>query len=271
MNIRLKNNFFIVLILPLLFSGCGDPSLELLNSPIYVDKGNDFFELKRNTAPQLHVAKMAKDLVGNVETEEEKISEIEENKEKIRKILEMDVASYEVAKYQNEIKELEKKIKKLEKKREKSIKQNKSKTVIISTFVDSNNLDVTNKLGRLLSEELISKMHKYGFNIIEFRATKELHIMKQKGSFAISREISKLRSSYGANYAVIGTYSNAASSVLINARMIDLETAEIQSVSSYEITKTKEIKYLLNQDVMLMENEQNQRKNKPISTNVYER
>jgi len=144
--------------------------------------------------------------------------------------------------------------------------ENASETVImIATFVDSNDLETSNRLGRLVSEELITRMFTYGFQIVEFRATRTLLLKKREGDFALSREVEKLRDSYDAQYMILGTYTDAADSVFLNARIIDLETAHILSASNHEIIKSNEIVYLME------DGKKKRRHSEPLRPSNYER
>ena len=124
----------------------------------------------------------------------------------------------------------------------------KEKKVIVTTFLNANNLTSSSKLGRLIAEGLIAELHKRNFTVIEFHARDAVSIKEMKGDFALSRDVKQIKKRYQANYLITGTYSDAGESIFIAGRLIDMETSAVTSASNYEVKKTDAIASLIEDD-----------------------
>jgi len=109
-----------------------------------------------------------------------------------------------------------------------NILQKNKGSIIITTFVDLNNLKKTTNLGRLLSESLINELFIRGFNINDFRGENRIVINKQ-GEFYISRDIKNIKSEVPNTYVLIGTYTKVDNKMLLNVRIIDNKSGKVVS------------------------------------------
>lgn len=126
---------------------------------------------------------------------------------------------------------------------------NLSGPIVVTTFVDVNNLYETSSFGRILSEQLISELSMRGFNVIELRLAEALQIMNDKGEFGLSRDLATLKREHKISTIVTGTYATSPDRVYLNVRMIDPKTSFINSVGSVEMAKSEEIARLLRTSV----------------------
>ncbi len=106
------------------------------------------------------------------------------------------------------------------------------KTVIVTSFVDLNQLNSTSDFGRLLGENMISNLHMEGFRVKEYRGQNAVSI-NADGEFNLTRDIKKLPSTIEADYILIGTYSNINETTLsINARIVDFANGDIYATAT---------------------------------------
>ncbi len=122
---------------------------------------------------------------------------------------------------------------------------NLSGPIVVTTFVDVNNLYETSSFGRILSEQLISELSMRGFNVIELRLAEALQIMHDKGEFGLSRDTATLKREHKISTIVTGTYASSPDRVYLNVRLIDPKTSFITSVGSVEMSKSEEIARLM--------------------------
>ncbi|QWR77219.1 FlgO family outer membrane protein [Candidatus Magnetomonas plexicatena] len=59
--------------------------------------------------------------------------------------------------------------------------------IIVTTFVDLNNLNRTSKFGRTLAEETLSELHKRGFKVADIRETGTIQMSENFGEIFLSR------------------------------------------------------------------------------------
>lgn len=126
---------------------------------------------------------------------------------------------------------------------------NLSAPIVVTTFVDVNNLYDTSAFGRILTEQLISELSMRGFNVIELRLADALQIMHDKGEFGLSRDMAILKKDHKISTIVTGTYAVSPDRIYLNARLIDPKTSLITSVGSVEMAKSDEISRLVRTSV----------------------
>jgi len=121
----------------------------------------------------------------------------------------------------------------------------KGEPVIITTFVNLNDLEKSSVFGRLMAEKLLHYMNKNGFYVVEVRRSQDLFIKKSVGELILTRNISELANQTKAKSVLAGTYVATTNALIINARLIDINTPRILSSFSYEVEMTDEIENLL--------------------------
>jgi len=121
----------------------------------------------------------------------------------------------------------------------------KSYPVIVTSFVSLNDLDKSSVFGRMMAEKLLHFMNKNGFNVVEIRRSQDLFIKKEVGEMILTRDISELAEITKAKSVLAGTYVATADALIINVRLIDINTPRILSSYSYEVAMTDEVESLL--------------------------
>jgi len=117
--------------------------------------------------------------------------------------------------------------------------------VVVTTFVDLNDLEKTSVFGRLMAEKLLDELSNKGFKVMEVRRSQDLFIKKSVGEMILTRKIEELANVTKARTVLAGTYVATTNGIIINARLIDIKTPEILSTVSYEVETTEEIENLI--------------------------
>lgn len=107
-----------------------------------------------------------------------------------------------------------------------------SRTIVVTTFVNLDSLKAGNRFGRLLSEQLVFSIHTMGYRVFELRTSKEIKLRENSGEFFLTRNEEELLAPYRPDAVIVGTYQVVGNSVNVQARMIDVATSRIVSVSS---------------------------------------
>lgn len=95
--------------------------------------------------------------------------------------------------------------------------------VAITSFVDLQHLDATNWLGNSVAEGFIYQLQRRGFKIVDYKTTGSIQITHQ-GDFALSRDWKELSEKQEVQYVLTGTMLRQDGGVLINARVIGIQT-----------------------------------------------
>lgn len=121
------------------------------------------------------------------------------------------------------------------------------KTVAVTTFVDLDNLDLSSSFGRFVAERLSMEMHKLGFNIRELRQRKSIEFKKEKGEFGLTRKSADLMRNFQVDAVLAGTYLMVGDEVVVNARLIDVDSSRVISVGHMiaDLKSLKQVRSML--------------------------
>jgi TolB-like protein len=101
-------------------------------------------------------------------------------------------------------------------------------TFIVTSFSNLNKLSETTAFGRLVAENMIHELQVRKWKVFEVRLTKDV-VINETGEFTLSRDIQKIRESYKVGGIVTGTYSVAGNHIIVNARVVDINTGLVAS------------------------------------------
>lgn len=117
--------------------------------------------------------------------------------------------------------------------------------IVVTTFADLNNLNKSSVFGRVLAEQLLNELHMAGFTVSEIRKGKDIFMRETLGEMILSRDARKVLAKSTARAVLAGTYVVTTKSVIINARLLDVNSPLILSSCSYSLELTDEMKKLL--------------------------
>ncbi len=129
------------------------------------------------------------------------------------------------------------------------------KTIAVTTFVDINHLYRAAVFGRYIGEQLISELSLLGFNVVELRAAPEVVVDLRLGEMALTREASRLVPRNSVDAVVVGTYTKAGDTALVNGRMILPKTGKVVGVGDITVDagpRNKFMAALLEQEITTM-------------------
>ena len=94
-------------------------------------------------------------------------------------------------------------------------------TILLTTFVNLDNLDETSSLGRIVPHHIATALTTCGHEIVDIRLRRDTLLVRQKqGEFGLSREIKEIARDNQANYVLAGTYSVLYNRILVNAKVL---------------------------------------------------
>ncbi len=93
--------------------------------------------------------------------------------------------------------------------------------VIVTTFVNLDDLYRTSGLGRLLQETAIHALRRAGLSVIEVRKTPSILVRQRFGEYGLSRDIEEIPYVHLADAVMVGTYRQAAGQLFVAARLLD--------------------------------------------------
>ena len=81
--------------------------------------------------------------------------------------------------------------------------------VLVTSFVDNNDLTKTSRFGRLLQEHIASRMVQLGYTVREIKLTRTINIDPKSGETILSRDLSKVSGELQAQAILAGTISRS--------------------------------------------------------------
>ncbi len=122
---------------------------------------------------------------------------------------------------------------------------NKTAGILAATMVNLDNLDETSSFGRLVMQQIGSRLGQYGYRVMDVRLRADMAI-NPAGEFMLSRDIGKLmQSNYGAEAVLVGTYSVAAGKVYCSVRVLRLSDSAVIAAYEYYLPRKGDTARLL--------------------------
>jgi len=93
--------------------------------------------------------------------------------------------------------------------------------MLAASFVDTTDVEKTNDLGVLLSEQVASRLSQLGYSVSEIQLrSDQLRVHPEGGVFALSRDISVINTDAPAYSVLVGTYTVIGRQIYVNARVL---------------------------------------------------
>lgn len=103
-------------------------------------------------------------------------------------------------------------------------------TFVVTSFSNLNRLSETSGLGRLIGENLIHELQVRRWQVFEIRMAKDIAI-NDSGEISLTRDDNRIRNAFKLGGVVTGTYSMAGRDIIINARVVDIDTGMVISTA----------------------------------------
>ncbi|MBU0910277.1 MAG: hypothetical protein KKA54_12460 [Proteobacteria bacterium] len=101
--------------------------------------------------------------------------------------------------------------------------------LVVTTFVDINNLYRTSSFGRYVAGQLMNEMQRYSYQVIEMRKNLSVVVQEKRGEFGLSRNPEEIPSSHEAGAMLTGTYLVGEREIIVNASIVDNRRGELLS------------------------------------------
>lgn len=95
--------------------------------------------------------------------------------------------------------------------------------IAVASFVELENLESTNWLGNQIAENFIHELQRHGLVVIDYKTTGHIRVTAQ-GDYVFSRDWKELPERQIIDYVVTGTMMEQGNGVMINARMIGMQS-----------------------------------------------
>ncbi len=110
------------------------------------------------------------------------------------------------------------------------------KPILVASFVNIDDVQHSSTLGRLISEQIKSRVAQLGYKVIEVKLRDSVFVQRQNGELLLSREILDITQIHDAHAVIVGTYGmiREAQQTYVNAQLIRARDNVI--LSAYDFT-----------------------------------
>ena len=120
-------------------------------------------------------------------------------------------------------------------------KLRKDSPVLVASLVNLDNLNESSTFGRVVSEQIASRLKQKDYSTIEMKLRTTVFIKEGSGEFLLSREISKISIKHRAQAVVVGTYAVASDKVYITVRIVNVNDGNILASCDYKIPMSRDV------------------------------
>jgi TolB-like protein len=121
------------------------------------------------------------------------------------------------------------------------------KPILTATLVSIDELTRSSSLGRLISEQVGSRLAQQGVAVIEMKMRGTIFVQKGVGEMLLSRDLREIASSHDAQAVVVGTYAVSPDFVYVTVKLVRSIDNHILGAHNYVLPADSNIKGLLAQ------------------------
>ncbi len=107
--------------------------------------------------------------------------------------------------------------------------------ILVTTFVDNNDLSQTSRFGRLLQEHIASRIVQLGYTVREIKLMQTINIEPKTGETVLSRDLAKISGELQPQAILAGTIARSDRSLYISTRLIAPANGNILATFDHQL------------------------------------
>jgi TolB-like protein len=124
-------------------------------------------------------------------------------------------------------------------------KLSEDKPLIMATIVNIDALEQSSMLGRLVSEQLSTRLAQGGMKMLEMKLRNSVYLKRGQGELMLTREIGDVAHTHNAQAVVVGSYAETREAVFINVKVIQPTTNLVLAGHDYVLAKEGTVRSML--------------------------
>jgi len=121
------------------------------------------------------------------------------------------------------------------------------KPLIMATVVNIDSLDQTSTLGRLISEQISTRLSQGGLKMVEMKLRNNVYLKRNQGELMLTREIGEVAQNHNAQAVVVGSYAETSDMVFINIKVVQPQNNFVIAGHDYVLAKEGIVRSMLMQ------------------------
>ena len=122
------------------------------------------------------------------------------------------------------------------------------KPIIVATIVDIDDLERSSTLGRHVSEAVSARFTQHQYQMIEMKFQNSVYMKRDEGELMLTRQVRDIANAHRAQAVIVGTYSRASTTVLVNLKVVLPESNIVIAAHDYPLPMTRDVCTLLTRD-----------------------
>ena len=119
------------------------------------------------------------------------------------------------------------------------------KPLIMATIVNIDALEQTSMLGRLVSEQVSTRLAQGGLKMLEMKLRNSVYLKRNQGELMLTREIGDVAHTHNAQAVVVGSYAETREAVFVNIKVIQPTTNLVLAGHDYVLAKEVTVRSML--------------------------
>ncbi len=116
--------------------------------------------------------------------------------------------------------------------------------LLVASLADEENLDQSSPFGRLMSEQIASRLVNAGYTVNEVLFGDILSVRQGTGQLILSRNMDRIGTNSAAQAVVAGTYTTARDQIFVNLRMIRASDGRVMASHDFLVPMDDNVRYL---------------------------
>lgn len=121
------------------------------------------------------------------------------------------------------------------------------KPLIMATIVNIDALETSSTLGRLLSEQITTRLVHGGVKMVEMKLRNNVYLKRNTGELMLTREIGEVALAHHAQAIVVGSYAESNEFIFINLKVIQPNTNFVLAGYDFALAKDRVVRSMLSQ------------------------
>ena len=118
--------------------------------------------------------------------------------------------------------------------------------ILVASFVNIDNVQRSSTFGRVIAEQMASRLSQKGYKVIEMKMRSDsIFIKEQTGELMLSRELRQISQKHKAYAVIVGTYGVSKYVVYLTAKLIRTKDNVILSAYDYSLPVGPDTKIML--------------------------
>lgn len=117
--------------------------------------------------------------------------------------------------------------------------------MIMATVVNIDALEQSSTLGRLISEQVSTRLAQGGLKMLEMKLRNNVYLKRNQGELMLTREIGEVAHAHNAQAIVVGSYAESSDMVFINIKVIEPNTNFVLAGQDYVMAKEGIVRSML--------------------------